>query len=204
MVAENRVSKYPGGEKISLPREAKCGDILISRDKIDLRLNEVASDVLSFYEEKKPLVVVGVMNGALTVIADFRRHLYDKGLKGFLQDSVQVETYGSGTISSGVIRSRKSMDIDPSGKHILLVDDIVDTGQTLDWLSKKIGQKAESVESFALLSKPVRRKIDYTPKFIGFEIDDVWVEGYGMDSGGYGRENPNIIIGPSVDLMNQK
>lgn len=180
--------------------DAKRRDILIPRYEIDSRLNAVASEVVHFYQDKEPLVIVGVMTGALTVVADFRRMLYDQGLRGFTHDSIQVESYSAGTTSSGIIRVTKDLDRDPSGKHVLIVDDIIDTGSTLEWLTKSIEPKAKSVESFALLSKPSQRKVNYEPKFIGFEVDDVWVEGYGMDTKEHGRENPDIIIGPSVDL----
>lgn len=171
------------------------GDILISAYQIKKYLKHISPLIAKRYKGKQ-MVMVGIMKGTFILLADLARHLLDAGLDDFSVSFITVQSYKSRTIS-GKLNIIQDIDINPKGRHILLVDDIIDTGRTLQavhTLFKKRG--AFSVCSFILLSKPERRTVSYEPDYHGFVIPNVWVQGYGMDTAEIGRGNKNIIIGP--------
>ena len=152
-------------------------EILISESQIQERLEEVAAQVDSDYAGRD-LLLVGVLKGATMVMADFMRHLRSH----VTVDWMAVSSYGSGTQSSGVVRILKDLDTDLDGRNVLVVEDILDTGLTLSWLQRNLQSRgAESVEVFTLLRKPEALRIPVEPKYVGFDIPNVFVVGYGLD-----------------------
>jgi hypoxanthine phosphoribosyltransferase len=152
-------------------------EILITNEQLQQRLAEVAAQVDADYAGRD-LLLVGVLKGATIVMADFMRHL-----KSHVDvDWMAVSSYGSGTQSSGVVRILKDLDIDLEGRNVLVVEDILDTGLTLSWLLRNLQSRgAASVEVFTLLRKPEALRIPVEPRYVGFDIPNVFVVGYGLD-----------------------
>ncbi|MFM6974761.1 MAG: hypoxanthine phosphoribosyltransferase [Agromyces sp.] len=156
---------------------ADLDEILITEAQILERLEHIARDVERDYAGKNPLLV-GVLKGALMVMADFTRAL---NMQAEI-DWMAVSSYGAGTKSSGVVQIRKDLDTDLHGRHVLIVEDILDSGLTLSWLRENlIARGAESVEICALLRKPEAVKVDVELKYLGFDIPNKFVVGYGLD-----------------------
>ena len=152
-------------------------EILITDEQLQRRLAEVAAQVDADYAGRD-LLLVGVLQGATSVVADFMRHLKSH----VTVDWMAVSSYGSGTQSSGVVRILKDLDTDLEGRNVLVVEDILDTGLTLSWLLSNLKSRgAESVEVFTLLRKPEALRIPVEPKYVGFDIPNVFVVGYGLD-----------------------
>ncbi|QAY60010.1 hypoxanthine phosphoribosyltransferase [Microbacterium protaetiae] len=151
--------------------------ILVTEEQIQEKLREIAAQVASDYEGKD-LLLVGVLKGAVMVMADFARALpYNVPM-----DWMAVSSYGSGTKSSGVVQIRKDLDTDIHDRHVLIVEDIIDSGLTLSWLLENFASRgAASVEVFALLRKPDAAKVQVDSKYIGFDIPNEFVIGYGLD-----------------------
>jgi len=151
--------------------------VLVTQEQIDAKLAELAQRVEADYEGKE-LLLVGVLKGAVMVMADFARHL-----TGHIQmDWMAVSSYGAGTKSSGVVQIRKDLDTDLHGRHVLIVEDIIDSGLTLSWLLENFDSRgAESIEVLALLRKPEAAKVHVDCKYLGFDIPNEFVVGYGLD-----------------------
>ncbi len=153
---------------------------LISELQIRHRTAQLAESIAGEYNAKD-LVIVAVLKGAFIFTADLVRRLYDLGLKPDL-DFVRAFSYGSDDRSSGRVAIEFDISIKLNGRHVLIVDDIVDTGRTLDFLKQHImSMGAADVKSCVMLDKPSRREVDFNPDWIGFEISNVFVVGYGMD-----------------------
>jgi hypoxanthine phosphoribosyltransferase len=151
--------------------------VLYTQDDIDAKIAEVARRVEADYSDREPLLV-GVLKGAVMVMADFARELKLHAT----MDWMAVSSYGSGTKSSGVVRILKDLDTDLHGRHVLIVEDIIDSGLTLSWLLENLKSRgAASVEIFALLRKPEAAKVHVDVKYVGFEIPNDFVVGYGLD-----------------------
>ncbi|MFT4148062.1 MAG: hypoxanthine phosphoribosyltransferase [Micrococcaceae bacterium] len=169
-------------------------DVLVPEDKIQEKLAELARQVEKDYHGKD-LLVIGILKGAVMVVADFVRTLN----KHVEMDWMAVSSYGSGTKSSGVVRILKDLDTDLLGKNVLIVEDIVDSGLTLSWLKKNLLSRGpESVEILTLLSKPDAVKVDINPRYVGFEIPNEFVVGYGLD---YAEKYRNL---PFVGTLSPK
>jgi hypoxanthine phosphoribosyltransferase len=167
-------------------------ETLISESEIRSRLEQLALEIAEKYQGER-LLLIGVLNGAFVVMADLSRELFRAGLTDIEIDFVQISSYGSDTESSRNPRLLKDSNIDVSGRHILLVEDIVDTGYSLAALLAIFAARGvASIETFSLLSKPSRREIDVEVQYIGFEVGD-WVEGMGLDTNQVGRANPDIV-----------
>jgi len=150
---------------------------LYTEDQIVGRLKEMATDIESDYEGKD-LLLVGVLKGAVMVMADLARSL-DRHVE---MDWMAVSSYGSGTKSSGVVRILKDLDTDLSGRHVLIVEDIIDTGLTLSWLITNLRSRGPaSVEIATLLRKPDAQQMEVEVKYVGFDIPNAFVVGYGLD-----------------------
>ena len=153
--------------------------ILLTEEDIQGRLTELALEIERDYEGKD-LLLVGVLKGAVMVMADLSRHLS----RHVEQDWMAVSSYGSGTRSSGVVRIMKDLDTDITGRHVLVVEDIVDTGLTLSWLVSNLRSRGPaSVEICSLLRKPEGAKTPVKVRYVGFDIPDAFVVGYGLDFG---------------------
>jgi hypoxanthine phosphoribosyltransferase len=151
--------------------------VLLSEEQIHSRLDDIAAQIKADYEGID-VVLVGVLKGAVMVMADLARSLR----RNVETDWMAVSSYGSGTKSSGVVRILKDLDRDISGKHVLIVEDIVDSGLTLSWLVANLGSRGPaSVEVCTLLRKPDAMKVDLKLRYVGFDIPNEFVVGYGLD-----------------------
>lgn len=152
-------------------------EVLISREKVEERIKELAKEIEKDYAGKE-LVCVGLLKGSVMFMADLIKSI-DLDLR---IDFMKVSSYGSGTNSTGVVKILKDVDVDLAGKDVLIVEDIIDTGLTIlnvkDFLSKK---NPKSVKVCTLLDKPSRRVVEVKGEYVGFEIPDEFVVGYGLD-----------------------
>ncbi len=152
-------------------------NVLYTEEDIQRRLSELARDVERDYEGKD-ILMVGVLRGAVMVMADLAR-AFERHVE---MDWMAVSSYGSGTKSSGVVRILKDLDTDISGRHVLIVEDIIDTGLTLSWLVSNLrSRKPASVEICALLRKPDALQMTVDVKYVGYDIANEFVVGYGLD-----------------------
>ena len=152
-------------------------EILITEEQIRSRIAELAREVERDYAGKDVLLI-GVLKGAVMVMADLSRELRIP----VTMDWMAVSSYGSGTQSSGVVRILKDLDTDLSGKTVLIVEDIIDSGLTLSWLLSNLKSRGpESIEIFTLLRKPEAARVEIDVKYVGFEIPNKFVVGYGLD-----------------------
>jgi hypoxanthine phosphoribosyltransferase len=169
--------------------------VLATEEQIHARLDEIAAQVAADYRGKD-LLLVGVLKGAVMVMADFARALPVV----VPMDWMAVSSYGTGTRSSGVVQIRKDLDTDLHDKHVLIVEDIIDSGLTLSWLLDNFAARgAASVEVFALLRKPDAAKVHVDCRYVGFDIPNEFVVGYGLD---YAERYRNLrdvaILAPHV------
>jgi hypoxanthine phosphoribosyltransferase len=151
--------------------------VIASHEEILARLQELARKVEVDYEGRD-LLLIGVLKGAVMTMADFARSLQ----RHVEMDWMAVSSYGSGTKSSGVVRILKDLDRDITGREVLIIEDIVDTGLTLSWLKSNLESRgAKSVEILTMLRKPEAAKVEVDVKYIGFDIPTEFVVGYGLD-----------------------
>lgn len=151
--------------------------ILITEEQIQHRVKELAAEIDRDYAGKDVLLV-GVLKGAVMIMADLSRALHTNAT----MDWMAVSSYGSGTQSSGVVRILKDLDTDISGRHVLVVEDILDSGLTLSWLLANLRSRGTaSVEVCTLLRKPDAAKVEVDVRYIGFDIPTEFVVGYGLD-----------------------
>ena len=161
--------------------------VLLTEEQIRGRLLELAAQIDADYEGKD-LLLVGVLKGAVMVMADLARSLG----RSVEMDWMAVSSYGSGTTSSGVVRILKDLDTDLNGRNVLVVEDILDSGLTLSWLLKNLSSRGTaSVEVFTLLRKPDAMKVNVSPRYIGFDIPNEFVVGYGLD---YAEKYRNLRV----------
>ncbi|MEL0147517.1 MAG: hypoxanthine phosphoribosyltransferase [Candidatus Nanopelagicales bacterium] len=157
--------------------EGDLAHVLLTEEQISDRIAAIAAEIDEAYQGRD-LLLVGVLNGAVMVMADLARALSIHAN----MDWMAVSSYGSGTTSSGVVRILKDLDGDVEGRDILIVEDILDSGLTLSWLLKNLrSRKPASLEIFTLLRKPDAVKVDVEPRYIGFDIPNEFVVGYGLD-----------------------
>lgn len=151
--------------------------VLYTQEQIHARLGELGKEIWADYHDKEVLLV-GVLKGAVLVMADLMR-----ALPGTVtMDWMAVSSYGSGTKSSGVVRILKDLDTDISNRHVLIVEDIIDSGLTLNWIrSNLLSRNPASLEICTLLRKPEAAKVEIDCKYVGFEIPNEFVVGYGLD-----------------------
>jgi hypoxanthine phosphoribosyltransferase len=164
------------------------GDILVGAEDLERRVRELAAEVSADYEEKD-LVLIGVLKGAVFFLSDLMRHLTVPCEVDFMA----VASYGSATKSSGVVRILKDLDAVIEGRDVLIVEDIVDSGLTLQYLLRNLaGRNPRSLEVCALLIKPERRKVDLHTRYVGFEIPNRFAIGYGLDHAERYRNLPYV------------
>lgn len=153
------------------------GKILITQEQIWQRAKELGEQITKDYQGEE-LVLVGTLRGAVPWMADIMKCI-DLDLE---IDFVSASSYGSGTVSSGEVKIKKDIELEIAGKHVLIIEDIIDTGNTLKALKDYFGiKKPKSVKICTLLDKPSRRKADVCGDYIGFEVDDLFIIGYGLD-----------------------
>jgi hypoxanthine phosphoribosyltransferase len=150
---------------------------LISQEEIENKVIELAKKIEKDYE-KQEVLIVGVLKGAFVFVSDLVRNInLDLSL-----DFIAVSSYGMSTESSGVVKINKDIEMDLSGKNVIIVEDIIDTGLTLKYIKDYLsGKNAKSVRICTLLDKPSRRKCDVDVDYVGFEIEDLFIVGYGID-----------------------
>ncbi len=152
--------------------------VLLDEKTIEGRVTELAAQIDEDYAGLGSLVLVGVLKGAFVFLADLARRLRVPHQIDF----IALSSYNRGSISSGEVRLIMDTRVNLTGRHVLVVEDIVDTGHTLDYLLRSFGARLPaSVRSCVLLSKPDLREVDVAIDYVGFEIPDVWVVGYGLD-----------------------
>src|SRR5271168_2405516 len=152
-------------------------EVLITSEQLSKRIAELAAQIDADYADRE-LLLVGVLKGAVMVMADLARAMHS----AVQMDWMAISSYGSGTKSSGVVRILKDLDTDISGRHVLVVEDIVDSGLTLSWLIGNLRSRGPaSVQVCVLLRKPMAVRMNVDVAYTGFEIDDSFVVGYGLD-----------------------
>jgi hypoxanthine phosphoribosyltransferase len=166
-------------------------ETLIDEAAIDSRVDEMVRDI-SQACRSDDLVMVGILRGSFMFLADLVRDLYRNDLHPRI-DFITLESYGSGTVSSGNVRLTKDLSVDVRNSDVLVVDDILDTGRTLSFARQHLtALGARSVRTCALLDKPARRVVPFAADFVGFTVDDHFVVGYGLDYDNRYRELPYI------------
>jgi hypoxanthine phosphoribosyltransferase len=169
---------------------SRVGEILVQRDELEHRVRELAEEVSRDYADRD-LLLVGVLKGAVFFLSDLMRHLRVDCEVDFMA----VSSYGSATDSSGVVRILKDLDVSIEGRHVLIVEDIVDSGLTLSYLLRTLkARNPTSLEVCALLTKPERRKVELPIRYVGFEIPNRFVIGYGLDHAERFRNLPFVAV----------
>jgi hypoxanthine phosphoribosyltransferase len=166
------------------------GEILVQRDELAHRVRELAEDVSRDYADRD-LFLVGVLKGAVFFLSDLMRHLRIPCEVDFMA----VSSYGSSTDSSGIVRILKDLDAPIEGRHVLIVEDIVDSGLTLSYLMRMLrARNPATLEVCALLTKPERREVDLPIRYVGFEIPNRFAIGYGLDHAERFRNLPYVAV----------
>ena len=169
--------------------------VLYTNDQVQARLAEIAGEIDAEYADSD-LLLVGVLNGAVMVMADLSRHLTSH----VQMDWMAISSYGSGTQSSGVVRILKDLNTDIEGRHVLVVEDIIDTGLTLAYLMQNLqSRKPASLEIMTMFRKPEALKSQVEVKYVGFDLPNEFVVGYGLDYAGRYRNLTDVgTLAPHV------
>ena len=165
-------------------------EILLSRDKIQKRVRELALDISREYQGKEP-ILIGILNGVIFFFTDLIRNMTIP----VKLDFIRAASYGSGTASSGVIRFSKDVEIDIQGQDVIVVEDIVDTGLTLSKIKESLEKKGPaSVKICVLIDKRERRETEITIDYYGFHVEEGFIVGYGLDFNEQYRHLPDIFV----------
>jgi len=180
---------------VSSVLDADIDAVIVTADQISVKIGELAKQIDQDYADREPLLV-GVLKGAVMFMSDLARTMSRPSTMEFMA----VSWYGSSTTSSGVVRILKDLDRDIAGQHVLIVEDIIDSGLTLSWLLKNLhSRNPASVRVVALLRKPDAIKVEVTVEYVGFDIPNEFVVGYGLDYAERYRDLPYIgRLRPSV------
>jgi len=164
---------------------------LITRDQINTRIAELAEEIERDHPGGGQILLVGVLKGGFMFMADLIRFMTNR----VAVDFIAVSSYGKGTKSSGEVRMLKDLDTSIEGRDVIIVEDIVDTGLTLTYLQEILkARNPRRITTACLLSKPSRRQVDVKVDYVGFEIDDHFVVGYGLDFDERYRNLPHIAV----------
>src|ERR687886_208181 len=170
--------------------ERAVTDVLIDEQTLQARIRELGEEISADYEGRD-LLLIGVLKGAVFFMADLMRHLTVPCEVDFMA----VASYGDSTDSSGIVRILKDLDINIEGRDVLVVEDIIDSGLTLSYLMRNLESRGPaSLEVCALMTKPARREIDVPVRYVGFEIPNRFVVGYGLDFGERYRNLPYVAV----------
>ena len=171
-------------------RDEAIGEIIVQADDLQHRIRELGAEISRDYADKD-LLLIGVLKGAVFFLSDLMRQIEIPCEVDFMA----VASYGSSTDSSGVVRILKDLDAPLEGRHVLIVEDIVDSGLTLQYLMRNLGARnPASLEVCALLTKPERRKVNLPMRYLGFEIADRFAIGYGLDHAERYRNLPYVAV----------
>lgn len=174
--------------KVVVEMMPETGDLLVSSEDIQAKIHEMGARITEDYEGES-LLLIGILRGAVVVLSDLMRSIELPCEIDFME----VSSYGAGTTSSGIVRILKDLQENITGRHVLIVEDIIDTGLTLSYLRRTLlTRKPASLEICTLLTKPSRRLVRLDVKYLGFEVPDVFVVGYGIDYAGYFRNLRDI------------
>jgi hypoxanthine phosphoribosyltransferase len=169
-------------------RHEAIGEVLVQADDLQHRVRQLGEEITGDYEGRE-LLLVGVLKGAIFFLSDLMRQIHVPCEVDFMA----VASYGSATDTSGIVRILKDLDATIEGRHVLIVEDIVDSGLTLQYLLRTLeARNPASLEVCALLTKPDRRKVELPARYIGFEIPDKFAVGYGLDHAERFRNLPYI------------
>ena len=170
--------------------QGEIGEVLVGAEALQARVRELGEQISRDYAGR-PLLLIGVLKGAVFFLSDLMRYI-DIPVE---VDFMAVASYGSATDSSGVVRILKDLDAAIEDRDVLIVEDIVDSGLTLQYLLRNLGSRdPRTLEVCALLTKPARRKVQLQAKYIGFEIEDRFVVGYGLDYAERHRNLPFVAV----------
>jgi hypoxanthine phosphoribosyltransferase len=187
---QNAGTDARGGNLTPAMADPNVGEILVQPDELAHRVRELGEEISADYAGKNVLLI-GVLKGAVFFLADLMRQL-DVDCE---VDFMAVSSYGSSTDSSGVVRILKDLDASIEGRHVLIVEDIVDSGLTLSYLFRMLGGRSPaSLEVCALLTKPDRREVDMPIRYVGFEIPNKFAIGYGLDHAEHYRNLPYVAV----------
>jgi hypoxanthine phosphoribosyltransferase len=165
-------------------------EVLYSEDELRSRVRQMGENISNDYSGKE-LILIGVLKGSVIFMADLLREINIPCKMDFMA----VSSYGNSTETSGVVRILKDLDFEIQGKDILIVEDIIDSGVTLKYLMKYLsGRKPNSLEIVCLLNKPDRRKVDIDVKYLGYDVPDHFLVGYGLDYAEKYRNLPYVGI----------
>ncbi len=166
-------------------------EILLTEEEISEKVKYLGEQISQDYNKNDEIVVVGVLKGASVFMADLIRQI---NIPVYI-DFIAVSSYGYSTESSGIVRILKDLDFEIEGRHVLIVEDIIDTGLTLKYLTDNLRTRnVKSLKICTLLDKPERRKCNLDIDYIGFEIPDKFVVGYGIDYGEKYRNLPYVAV----------
>jgi hypoxanthine phosphoribosyltransferase len=173
--------------------------VVVTEEQIRDKIEELARKIAADYAHVPNVLLVCILKGAVMFMADFSRALGREGQAVELE-FIAISSYGQHATSSGVVRILKDLDRDIAGRHVIVVEDIVDSGLTLSWLLKYLASRsAASVEVVALLRKPDAIKVQVPVKYVGFDIPNEFVVGFGLDFGEHYRELPYVgMLRPEV------
>jgi hypoxanthine phosphoribosyltransferase len=170
--------------------ENDVGEVLISHEQIREKTKELGRRIAQDYQSKNPLLIC-VLKGGLMFLADLMREIH----MPLEIDFMAVSSYGDATESSGVVRILMDLDRNIEGRHVLIVEDIIDTGRTLNYIIENLHTRdPASIKVCTLLNKPARRVLDIPLDYVGFEIPDRFVIGYGLDYGEIYRNLPYVGV----------
>ena len=170
--------------------ERAVGEILIDEETLSARVAELGVEVSADYQGRD-LLLIGVLKGAVFFMADLMRHITVPCEVDFMA----ISSYGDSTDSSGIVRILKDLDINIEGRDVLVVEDIIDSGRTLSYLMRNLASREPaSLEVCALMTKPARREIDVPVRYVGFEIPNRFVVGYGLDFQERYRNLPYVAV----------
>ncbi|HLB21945.1 MAG TPA: hypoxanthine phosphoribosyltransferase [Solirubrobacteraceae bacterium] len=175
---------------VRAPEQSAIGEVLVSAEEVQRRVAELGEQISRDYAGRS-LLLIGVLKGAVFFLSDLMRFI-DIPVE---VDFMAVASYGSATDSSGVVRILKDLDASIEDRDVLIVEDIVDSGLTLQYLMRNLGSRnPRTLEVCALLTKPERRKVDLPTRYVGFEIPNRFVVGYGLDYAERHRNLPFVAV----------
>ncbi len=178
---------------------AKVAKVLISEEEIKQKIKEVAATISSDYQGEE-ILFVGILKGCIHFYSDLTREIRSP----LTMDFMAISSYGAGTTSSGEVKVLKDLDKTINGKHVIIVEDIIDSGNTLSYLKRLLSSRQpKSIKICTLLDKPSRRKVDLSPDYCCFTIPDEFVFGYGLDVDQLYRNEKDIYILDPKDYPNE-
>lgn len=168
---------------------------LYTAKNIEVRLKSLAKDIVHDYIDRKP-ILIGILSGSFILLSDLSRMIWKENFHEFEVEFLGVTSYGAGKDSTRNPIFTKDLSIDIKNRHIILIEDIVETGYSLKKVYEALIKKEPaSIKTLVLLDKKEKREVDFLPEYVGFTVPgNAWVEGYGLDTDQFGRGNPDIIV----------